>query len=124
MLPSAAYKLTRAGCPGVGTKSKGRAMLAAKTTVLLRIALSIAALGTTGFAVAQTQPPTDAEKKMADTIKCEDFTELPNGNWKSGPNARVGNMTFADSVFGPNGLVVGGADLYVVVNRKCGGQPL
>jgi hypothetical protein len=99
-------------------------MLSPRTTLLLRIALSIAILGSTGYALAQTQPPTDAEKKMADTIKCEDFTKLPNGNWKSGPNARVGNGTFANSEIGPNGYVIGGADIYVVVNRKCGGQPL
>lgn len=103
---------------------KDRTMLFPSTTLLLRIALSIASLGTTGYALAQNQPPTDAEKKLADTIKCEDFTKLPNGSWKSGPNARVGNMTFANSEIGPNGLVIGDVDIYVVVNRKCGGQPL
>ena len=96
---------------------------------LLRTVASLAVCGAAlwcaNSVVAQQVEGTEAEKALAAQIKCEDFKRAADGGWVSGPNARVGGMMFSNStISGPGGINIGGADLVVVLNRKCGGQPL
>jgi hypothetical protein len=73
---------------------------------------------------AQQVEATETEKALAAQIKCEDFKRT-DGGWVSGPNARVGGMVFSNNtISGPGGINIGGADLVVVLNRKCGGKPI
>jgi len=95
---------------------------------LLRTVASLAVCGAalwwTNSVVAQQAEATEPEKALAAQIKCEDFKRTADGGWLSGLNARVGGMVFSNStIFGPGGINIGGADLVVVLNRKCGGQP-
>ncbi len=61
-----------------------------------------------------------AEQAVAEKINCADFTKLPDGRWKSGPNAPFAS----NSIFPVGGLNFGGADLGTVLEKKCGGQRL
>jgi len=61
------------------------------------------------------------------TIDCAAFTKQPNGNWYVGAPTTfdigsVKHMTLSQSVIDPHFMNVGGADLYDVLNRKCGGS--
>lgn len=65
----------------------------------------------------------NAEKAMAAQIRCEDFKKNPNSSWTSGPNAKIGNMTFSNETFGVYAFTFSGVDPAVVLNQKCGGRP-
>jgi len=71
---------------------------------------------------AQQTPPTGAEKALAAQIKCEDFKRNPDGSWVSGPHAMIGTNHFSSSAFGAHAFNLGGADLAVVLDRKCAGH--
>jgi hypothetical protein len=88
------------------------------------LAVCVVALCYANFAVAQ-QADTEPEKKLSAQIMCEDFTRTADGGWMTGPNVRVGSMVLSNTcISGPGGINISGADLVVVLNRKCGGQPL
>lgn len=85
------------------------------TSVLLLLSLSGAHLA------AQTPAPLPEN-----TIDCKAFQKLPDGNWYVGPPTTfdIGNVkraTMADQRIAPRFLNMGGADLYDVLERKCGG---
>ena len=67
-------------------------------------------------AIAQT---TDAEKKLAAQVQCNDFKKNPNGSWTSGPTAKIGSVMFNNNTFGVHGFNYHGADLSTVLNEKC-----
>jgi hypothetical protein len=99
------------------------------TMFLLRTVASLAVCGAAlwcaNSVVAQQVEATEAEKALAAQIKCEDFKRTADGGWVSGPNARVGGMVFSNNtISGPGGINIGGADLVVVLNRKCGSKPI
>ena len=84
-----------------------------------------AALWCANPVVAQQVEATEAEKALAAQIKCEDFWRTADDGWVSGPNARVDGMVFSsNTISGPSGINIGGADLAVVLKKKCGGKPL
>jgi hypothetical protein len=58
------------------------------------------------------------------TINCAAFQKLANGHWYVGAATfKVGNtnMTLTSQELGPRSMNIGGADLYAVVEQKCGG---
>ena len=74
------------------------------------------------IAVAQTpsSPPPN-------TISCDGFTKLPNGDWYAKPNnppfgvSIMNNMILRNSTFGARAYTFNGYDLAVVLNQKCAG---
>ncbi len=52
---------------------------------------------------------------------CGQFEKLPNGYWRSGPNATVNGNVFANNIFGPRGFRLNGIDLAEALNKQCGG---
>jgi hypothetical protein len=93
-------------------------------TTKMLLSSAIIVVMAVGQSTAQTRQPTDAEKAMAAQIKCEDWKKNPNDTWTSGPSVKIGGMTFANNTFGIRGLNIGGADIVIVLNQKCGGSPL
>jgi hypothetical protein len=73
------------------------------------------------IAVAQTpsSPP------PPNTISCDGFTKLPNGDWYAKPNnppfgvSIMNNMILRDSTFGARAYTFNGYDLAIVLNQKC-----
>jgi hypothetical protein len=94
-----------------------------RATAML-LSSAVIAVVAVGESTAQTRQPTDAEKAIAAQIKCEDWKKNSNDTWTSGPSVKIGGMTFANNTFGIRGINIGGADLVVVLNQKCGGSPL
>ncbi len=64
-----------------------------------------------------------AEAALATKIKCEDLRKNTNDTWTSAPNTKIGDSAFPQHTFGIRGVSIGGADLAMVLNRKCGGMP-
>jgi hypothetical protein len=104
--------------PHVGG-TKGLMTMCTKKPMLFTIVMIASIISSQGcYVAAQTLQPTEAEKALAAQIKCEDFTRNADGSWLSGPNAKAGSMSFSNSVIG-RGVVLNGADLFVVLNQKC-----
>lgn len=70
----------------------------------------------------------DAAPKVAKgpnglSINCADFQRLPDGNWKSGPNAtlsypdRPGSL--AGNTFSEHGISINGVDLAAFLDQNC-----
>jgi len=60
------------------------------------------------------------------TIDCSAFKKLPNGSWYVGAPTTfdigsVKRMTLSNSTLNLNSMNLGGANLYGVLERKCGG---
>ena len=64
-----------------------------------------------------------AEAALATKIKCEDLRKNTNDTWTSAPNTKIGDSAFPQHTFGIRGVSIGGADLAMVLNCKCGGMP-
>ena len=64
-----------------------------------------------------------AEAALAAKIKCGDFRKNGNGTWTGGPNTKIGANAFPKHTFDIHGVSIGGADLAIVLNRKCGVAP-
>jgi hypothetical protein len=72
-------------------------------------------------AMAQTKLPKDA-------IDCSAFTKQPDGNWYVGPSTTfdfgsAGQMVLSYQVVPPHLFNIGGTDLYMYLESKCGEQP-
>ena len=73
------------------------------------------------IAVAQTPAP------PPNSISCDGFTKLPNGDWYAKPSnpafdvSIIKNMILRDSTFGVRAYNFNGYDLAVVLNQKCAG---
>lgn len=82
-----------------------------KTASLLIVSISAAA--------AQTNPVPE------NTIKCEAFKKQSNGWYVGAPTTfDIGNvkaMTIGNQLIPPGTMRLSGADLYEVLERKCGG---
>lgn len=68
---------------------------------------------------AQPKNPTASGDSLAAKIKCQDFQKNPDGKWTSSSNTRIGKMGFSGHTFDVGEVDIGGADLAVVLNRKC-----
>ena len=82
------------------------------------------AIGQINPLAAQPKYFTEAESELAAKINCGDFKRTSQGAWASGPNAKIGNMVFSNNYIQGHGIMISGADLVAVLEKKCGGQPL
>jgi hypothetical protein len=80
---------------------------------------ALACLAGGNVAIAQTALPEN-------TIKCEAFKKQPNGWYVGAPTTfDIGDtkaMTIGNQLIAPNTMNLGGANLYEVLERKCGGR--
>ncbi len=79
-------------------------------------------LSAASYLAAQTPTPLPEN-----TINCASFQKLPNGSWFAATRTTfdIGNaraITLANQAVGPRFFNIGGADLYEVLERKCGGS--
>jgi len=76
-----------------------------------------------GYARAQPVQPT---QPTPNTIDCNGFIKLPNGDWYAKPDnppfdlGAATQMTIRSSTIGPHAFNLGGYDLAEVLNAKCG----
>ena len=71
-------------------------------------------------AIAQNQHGLDA-KQIYDSIDCSQWTLNPDGTWNGGPNARVGSMTFSNTIhMTMTGYAESGVDEAAALLKKCG----
>ena len=86
----------------------------------LKFAL-VASVITMGVSCLSAQTAND----LPSTIDCAAFTKHPNGTWYVGEPTTVAigtaSVTLSHIEIGPGGMRVGGADLYTVLEHKCGG---
>ena len=70
---------------------------------------------------ANADPPQEskAEAALAGKITCEDFQKNSDGTWTSGPNVKIGSNPFSNLTFESKRVIIGGADLATVLDRKC-----
>jgi hypothetical protein len=67
----------------------------------------------------------DAGVAPESTVQCSAFKKMPDGTWYVGTptTVSIGNfskMTFSTISIGPHSFTFGGADLYQVLETKCG----
>jgi hypothetical protein len=67
----------------------------------------------------------DADVAPQSTVQCSAFKRMPNGTWYVGAPTTVSigkfsKMTFSTISIGPHSFTFGGADLYEVIENKCG----
>lgn len=89
-----------------------------------RISAALLAIGVTaaacGAALAQKAQAPDA-KQVYDAIDCSQWTLNPDGTWSGGANARIGTMTFPNTVNNTmKGYVDSGVDAEAALLKKCG----
>ena len=86
----------------------------------LFIALAVAVVASTAASAAGR----GARTLPRNTIQCPAFEKLPDGTWHVGEATfRIGNfkkMVFTNLTIGPHFFTFGGADLFAVLQRKCG----
>jgi hypothetical protein len=78
-----------------------------------------AAIMPADLAHAQPKSPTATEGTLAAKIKCKDFQKNSDGKWTSSSNATIGKIDFSSHTFGVGEVDIGGADLAIVLDRKC-----
>jgi hypothetical protein len=88
-----------------------------RTTLYASILLGLGC----AHATAQTGSP-----MPENTIKCDAFKKQPGGWYVGAPTTfDVGNarsLTLSNTLVGPRFMDAGGADLYQVIEKKCGGS--
>ena len=89
-----------------------------------KIAPFVLALGfaaaTCGSAGAQKAQTADA-KQVYDAIDCSQWTLNPDGTWSGRADARVGSMTFPNTLNNTmKGYVENGVDAEAALLKKCG----
>lgn len=71
-------------------------------------------------AIAQNQHSLDA-KQINDSIDCSQWTLNADGTWDGGPNARVGGLTFPNTIhMTMTGYAENGVDEAAALLKKCG----
>jgi hypothetical protein len=76
--------------------------------------------GTCLPALAQKAQTGDV-KQVYDAIDCKQWTLNPDGTWSGGPDARVGAMTFPNTINNTmKGYVDNGVDAEAALLKKCG----
>ena len=99
-----------------GRRMRQREFISLKAYV---IAGCFAVITPADLAHAQPKKPTATEDTLAVKIKCQDFQKNSDGKWTSSPNVTIGKMDFSGHTFGIGEVDIGGADLAIVLNRKC-----
>jgi hypothetical protein len=85
---------------------------------------AIICISSASVVIAQPQP-----EIPPNTISCDGFKKMPNGEWFALPNnppfdlGAAHQITIASSNVPPRGYRLGGYDLYTVLEAKCGTQP-
>ena len=90
--------------------------------LLVRIAIvAVTVSAQSGVVWAQPGTPlTDAEKKIAPRVNCAHWTKNPNNTW----TASASDPYFGGNTVRRRDIVRGGADLWVVIEKTCGGKGL
>ena len=71
-------------------------------------------------AIAQQGRISDPQQAAA-TIDCRQWKLNSDGTWSSGPNARVGNLTFPNTMNNTmSGYTDNGLDAETLLEKKCG----
>jgi len=78
-----------------------------------------AAITSADFAHAQPKEPAATEDTLAPKIKCQHFQKDSDGKWTSSSDTTIGKMDFGHHTFGVGEVNIGGADLAIVLDRKC-----
>ncbi len=77
-------------------------------------------VGACAPAVGQKAPSSDVKDVYA-AIDCSQWTLNPDGTWNGGPNARVGSLTFPNTMnHTMKGYVDSGVDAEATLLKKCG----
>jgi hypothetical protein len=60
------------------------------------------------------------EQALAEQIKCDEWKKNQNGGWTSKPDTKLGSYSFSNTTVAPGQMMLDGADVGTVLNRKCG----
>lgn len=91
------------------------------TQGIVRLAAALGlAMATCAPASAQKAQSADV-KQVYDSIDCKQWTLNPDGTWTGGPDARVGSLTFPNTMYHTmKGYVDSGVDAEAALLKKCG----
>jgi hypothetical protein len=86
---------------------------------------SVAFAAITASTAIITANATDTGGSIRNTFQCAAFKKMPDGTWYVGKPTtfRIGTFkktTFTEQSIGPDFFTFGRADLYKVIERKCG----
>src|SRR5262249_27212093 len=78
-----------------------------------------AAITSADFADTQPKEPAATKDTFSPKIKCKPFQKDSDEKGSSSSDATIGKMAFSRHTFGVGEVNIGGADLAIVLNRKC-----
>ena len=107
--------------PGAGDSGGDWEMAMSKSIRAAASLLMVVGLASGAWGQATAQKTPTSEKQVYDAIDCKQWTRNDDGTWTGGPDARVGAMTFPNTINNTmKGYVDSGVDAEAALLKKCG----